>query len=1608
MSFQNPFNTYYSTPLSSSSSIGHNGYEVSLSFVSGIPDINIISDSQLRVLFSRMLKRDMTTKEKALKELKSFLDTTSESESNQRFDSLVLIPWIQLYPKLSLEVSRNVRVLSHEIQGLLCKIKGKKFKSYLKDSIGSWIAGTYDTDNIVSKAASNSLDQCFSTPQKKDGLLIVFHTVLLLFVENAISNETQTTLSDERYIGKPESEAKLNRLMTSAVSIFSKLVKVHLIKGSKINSEQHELYANIIQSSKIWDFLASSDSNLSKATLELLNSLLNIHDSNFSFIDQVLEKIAAILLQKRLKLSTSIKMAPIVIPTLKSLYALEKRLPTIWSITLPGKKKNSPVKCFLDFVSIGSCYARSDYWINLDRVLNTLPNEDFDKYLDSLWKGVTLEKSSIVEAYSVYFSLLTRALEFSSDHTFIVNRLQIAVEFAIKLRIPRKSELDKLLHKLVDTIDLFYKKFTPEVIQIWKYLSQPILKYFSTISKADSNYEYTSRFIYLSKLLESKDDKFHETISITIIPIIDQSLQPSSFETCTSFTLHTINNLLKYFPKLISSKYVELDIMIVNSLPNHSDVNNFKDAVSLLETYSSLIEDDVPAVRESITSLVTKSHKDEENFRAYTKILFNMNIKEVKLSNILEGYFRILGSISLADPESSNELLIISGLTKNNNNLVQQNDISSLLNTLFLTSIADETEDLFSKFFLTINIENNGVHDFISSESGNSFLLYLWKSIQNGEEVENQVIDVLTKNPKLGNNSIINIVFQSLKECITSGATDKIDLIATKTLSIYKNLGEDSSELLKTILFSKKEWESVINTALQSNPDSLLCISNPLEDGFLCAIKEKSNFSFEDSIKCILMARYVMKLLISDDSLFLKIDFQSDLIVAFQIIGEIANNFGFLGSKDESSTTVLDEMLDIKSNSLKILHNKLYQVVDLKSIISLIDDNIIEDGIASQVLKSLIEQAKENSGSKSAYSAMVLKGVISDFSENESGKSFENIISKCNLRKLTKFPLLLSSLILGFRKFLNSSITLDRLRNYVASELIGIEEESITTRGLEFVTLLNLLLPASTNEGDQFGGLPVNRLQMVVSKLKDFTESANAYDPGFTALRVSLCHLFSILAQIQTNKSPNFWETALELCQSSIGLCAIEDSDDESPVSLTTLRYFVLRLFISLQKQEKQVDELNKLWEDERESLYTEILEILFVSSNNTDTHPVGLTFELLERIFESFPINFAMDDSVSSRLIPLLTSKNIIGQRIATILLHEIIPKKQEDLIVNYELRAQKKHIVEDESGDEIEDDDEEIQISLELQSVIISPKTTEKFSYYWAWILVFDYFEGITYNMRNIYLNDLKAGGQVEIFLDNVFNYIRDKSRISKKLSAGNFQDIIRNYSLQGTSFENTEEEFDILCVHVLYLMLKNASSICQTWYLEIKDRQFSQFVGKFVESYISPLTIKDEIDRVKESLQNSGNDADGEITASMALREVKLSYTIDEQLLEMTVKIPTIYPLLSVQVEGPKRVGVREALWRSWLLASQRLITSRNGNIRESLELFKKNVTLHFSGFEECAICYAILDLDHSLPSKTCPTCSNKFHSGCLYKWFKSSDSNKCPLCRSAIKFRVGVGK
>ncbi|KAF9907518.1 hypothetical protein BX616_000396 [Lobosporangium transversale] len=353
--------------------------------------------------------------------------------------------------------------------------------------------------------------------------------------------------------------------------------------------------------------------------------------------------------------------------------------------------------------------------------------------------------------------------------------------------------------------------------------------------------------------------------------------------------------------------------------------------------------------------------------------------------------------------------------------------------------------------------------------------------------------------------------------------------------------------------------------------------------------------------------------------------------------------------------------------------------------------------------------------------------------------------------------------------------------------------------------------------------------------------------------------------------------------------------------------------------------------------------------------------------------------------------------------------------------------------NGGEDEDDEYGIGAGVAAKSEKLTSHAI--LGYLLAWKLAFVIFENTTYTVKSRLVEQLRSSEVMNDLLPYLFHLLGVHSASSLvNDSTSNHQAVsttsneakptgtfdlskwdITEYQITGFDLSSPEIGFPLLAGHLYYTCLANVPSLVRIWWTECKLRQLSIAVESLTEKYFSPLLIAHELASLAKAKQNlaAGGQAAAaaalsgvsddlnelQIKTSKATSEVTASFQIDEATMEIVIRLPTNFPLRQVEVEGLQRVGVKEARWRAWLLAVAGVIAAQNGSLIDALTLFRRNVGLHFEGVEDCTICYSIVSLqDRSLPNKTCKTCKNRFHASCLYKWFRTSNSSSCPLCRT----------
>lgn len=281
---------------------------------------------------------------------------------------------VQLYPRLSIDDSARVRELSHQVLFQLLNAAKKRVGKRLSDFVGPWLAGTFDRDKRVSRAAAEGLSSLIQTKEKEEAFYKATRTRVLEFATEAI-RETPDTLSDERSTTKQDSDAKYSRVVGASLSLV-----LHLMSRGDFSVADDAL-SEYLQVETLWTLSKSEDAFVRKAFYQLICALL---DANPGVLKLRLQQIGKALIADGLRTSQAGSASDL----LKALTALTRHFPEVW-----GTQKH-PLQRLHQYVAQGSQGGSEAFWRALDQLLSVLPDktpstEVVATFLVSMRKGIS-------------------------------------------------------------------------------------------------------------------------------------------------------------------------------------------------------------------------------------------------------------------------------------------------------------------------------------------------------------------------------------------------------------------------------------------------------------------------------------------------------------------------------------------------------------------------------------------------------------------------------------------------------------------------------------------------------------------------------------------------------------------------------------------------------------------------------------------------------------------------------------------------------------------------------------------------------------------------------------------------------------------------------------------------------------------------------------------------------------------------------------------------------------------------------------------------------------------------------------------------------------------
>ncbi|KAK9488434.1 hypothetical protein V1527DRAFT_457941 [Lipomyces starkeyi] len=1607
-------------------------------------ELSILDNPQLVVTFKSLQKRDPTTKEKALDSLVTYLqDPESVVEES------TLAVWIQFYPQLASDFSRRLRMLAHKLQGDLFKRFQRQSAKYMKDSVGPWLGGLYDNDKVVARTAAVSFESVFTSLEKRKQVFQVFHVQLLDYVKHAISTKDNHTSSDEKYFTQTDIESKVDREIACGLSLFSYLLE-H-ISPEAIEEQQYD-YAEIVTSETLWKSLTSTDSYLSRAALGLIVQVAYDYTDWLGAMPRYLGRY--LISNGLMNISSGA-----VLDYLECLVAVTRLYPTAWT---PSSETNEPsFSLLLSFVSQGSRYAGPRYWHYVEVLIENLPATILDindisgfpvsEIANAFNTGILSENRMTVDAaVDAYLSLLaffTTVSEVTQiQQESLSKAMDVGDQYALMCGALGKKigtgsvarSLTAYLRKIVPEHDQFAITFWQRMVDILKKAVE------NTTEIRDGDVKETvARWINLTKRIVAVPEELMERIGIIseIRQLVDACL--SSVKSCGGslpIRAYILESLLNEFFSYVMSDEIliqSVDDFVVHTIPALISSPSSTHLINIWVNYEHHIADTGHARKlcESIIKTLLASSLVETKDVILVYLLESLKPLKGRIAPYgpLEDYALQKADVIFNKADNKDWDVIVASLSSEGYTISEQVAVE-ILNRLSTASSFDSyREDLFFKNLIPVSQKNFPVLSaFIKTEEGRRLASRLWQLTESIEDVSDPAKVIRQRlegqlNISQSNDSSDSSLFESLASAILTDVENDPETscasLVTRSISLWETANADTKSVIAPkLLFGSSRWRYRLEVALSKPIAPSVSLLNNIAGG-LYLINDESlasistndgvgafeDESVEDKVKLFRMASYTIELIRKTDAFeYLPYFDKLHRFLSFLVISELAkdeiNEYGarkmppIFGNEDLSYSGV-EDLLSLTEKSNERLESKLGSFA-----LPLIGADTFNGGIHTELSTSskddmgfmqdvvtLIGQHTRDKTVFGFYAARVLENIVSYLAEDSDFqvKDAERFFEKHKLRR-SNDVLASVAIFQGMSKYVGSMTSTDRLRNEIASDMLGIRPGLVSSAALNKIILLNSLV--YNLDDPNFAPFPPQRAIMLLKRLLDFFPERIAEN---LALRSETAKLLLSVLPVVKGLYGEHWNRVFQFVSESLAICEVLLTSDK----VTPLLFYTLKVLVLVKSFQDENDDIADLLAEDSDMMDA-LIRILGASVEvKRRSQARVLCDTALSRQLLDVPVDKISDPI---QLLPILSVESEPLQKTILKLEKRVIPVAQEALAMEAALDTHGVLSIElpVELLSLVMSIPEAVNGDFDIEEIRAGGMDSETRAYLYSWKLIFEYFENAPFALKTKYVESLKEGDYIDTILNLLVSLLY--------LASGKPPDASK---LPFTRYDPDEildtpaQDLQWLLLHIYYQLLRHVPSIVRKWWAEIRNRQLSLAVESFTQKYFSPVLIDAELQSIQAKLAEAEIEAEDEnmqVKVSRVTHEVAAVYSIDEQTMEMIIRVPTNFPLHDVHVDGVKRVGVKENQWRAWLLASQAVITSQNGNIVDALVLFRRNVNLHFEGVTECAICYSILHQDRSLPNKRCQTCKNKFHAGCLYKWFQSANSSSCPLCRQPFSF------
>ncbi|MCJ1260822.1 hypothetical protein MMC22_000685 [Lobaria immixta] len=1585
-----------------------------LSYVYEPPDLSNISEPSVVVALKNLQKKDSTTKSKALKDLQGYV--LSLAVESGGVEEAILEAWIKIYPRASIDSSRRVRQLAHLLQGQIAVSCGKRIAKSMPQIVSSWLAGLYDNDRSVTRSTRESLRQVFTSEEKLKSLWRVYQSSIVGYAEDAVEKETVNTLSDERSTSPDDASAKYARVVGAAISMCADETPT-----SDQEKSRHKIDGFVGQE-KVWKFASDPDPYLRLAVYRLATTAFTKSRGSLD-----LGLISTHMLGSSLNVSqvgSAFKYATAIATlTIKS--------PDIWTKYHHGSGKKSAIRRLCQYLRRGSQGGPPEYWAQINNLVHHLPlnillpeveiggrvkeASELDPspgspLLEALREGITSKQEPIANlgiAWNTYLDVCELVVSFSPSQSSRDHFAQGSIVPLVRQCISPSADQLEWAVSGPDQPNICVRAFrqvlniSPETFQEeWRHLSAKIIEDFQTslpekskdyIKSQDSISAKIARWYDLqAAILKDQSEILHSLIATTLVSELnmcthtlrERSGKPYS---AAAVLVHAIESLPELVrapgeTQRIITKFAQEDIPRLLLSPS---------APQLIATLSRINEiTDVCSIYESAISDLRKAPESAAKSNTLKSFISSPFLAEpAKIEALV---ITVKESLKMAKHGSEThwDLVMAAVGNKAASNELADELLADITNGL---SIKEESSACLEGLELTAKRNGQALKAFTISTNGSTLLSKLLVLAESPDSNMSErahrltiAIEAILSDGKDSAHAV-----ESMIEIINQG----IDMAGQNSLSIdalveqaqkllHQALQHDVPALVVRLLPNSTQWTTVLKPFITQLPNPSMSIMTTLGGAINLIDREMSQVAdvrsisrdFDGCSPALRMAWYVTKLLNTTDVFDHTTEEQRVVLIQhLATFTQLAtHNISVPGS------VPLWENIDLD------IENEVSRLItDIQTLrVNWIRDNeSLSKDLINTTQGQLLQESRGTSASSyhnaCAYSSIgsELVELHGDFGSQEDLEQLDTVWTSPDI--FTKAALLATAF---------ESKLLFKLCSKLFDDLTGHNFHKKTHEGLLRLVFLNCIV--DTHE-DFLARIPSQRLIFFV---KHLISQANDGMLGIS-IQTEMMKILKVAIKPIKEIYGVFWEELIDLVQRTWALLD-KIRDDDIPLLHASLRLF--EQLKRLRHQESN-DDLQDAWSENQTLLDKGLLKLLLCLQDISDEshEPRKIVNALLARQLKALTYD---STSQARDLYPALASESLALQQSAYEILHQNIPKNQEQVSLD---KALTKDFV--------------AKLPEELLSLILAapgldtlavasferdmPATLQ--SYLLSWKLVYDHWKNSSSRVKADYANCLKDGTYVQTLLDLATNLLIN--RRSKPVNASQFD--IESYNLD--TFTSPETKTHSLLIHLYYLSLKYLPHLSKTWWRDTTSRQTVTSVEAWTEKYISPKIIASELSTISEwAPSQSTSDQPLTVKVSPSAREITAGIPIDEQHMQIAIRLPASYPLARATVDSVHRVGVDEKKWHSWLMTTQGVINfSSSGDesaLIDGLLAWRRNVTATLKGQTECAICYSVVGADRQLPGKRCGTCKNMFHGSCLFRWFKSSNSSSCPLCRNAFHY------